>query len=304
MIKAFATTAISLSFFLIIGCGNSTVEELYKNSSQIKKQYTTKTTEAGKEIKHGLLTEWSRRGAVMKIEKYNEGLLDSVATYWFAKDKKERQLTYINGVKHGEEIWWHPNSKEKSVSQWENGKMAGTKTEWTNSGSKVYEAQFTNGLKDGIESEWFADGELKIQTSWIAGNKDGKESEWCFDAKNNGKHLIGHERHWKEGKQIKTERWYDCQFNGVLSSRIPYTDGKIHGKYVAYWVSGPYKGRVMESARYRNGEEKLSSKRRYFNPEDEKKRPRSTPVVGLTSKEKKMVRLQKKMAKKAAQAKK
>ncbi|MGL1903253.1 MAG: hypothetical protein OCC49_14020 [Fibrobacterales bacterium] len=296
MIKALALPAISLSLFLIIGCGKSTVEEFYKNSSQLKTSYTTKTTDSGTVIKHGLSTEWSRRGAIMKTEKYTNGVLDSIATYWFAKDKKERQLTYTTGIKNGDETWWHPNGQVKSETQWENGKIVGTKTEWSNSGHKIYEAKFKDGEKDGIESEWFADGELKIQTSWLSGKKDGKENEWCFDAKNSGKHLVGHERHWKEGKQVKTERWYDCQFNGALSSRIPYTNGKMDGKYVAYWVSGPYKGRVMESAYYRNGNEKLSSKKRYFNPEDENKRPRSTPIIGLTSKEKKMIRLQKKMA--------
>ncbi len=294
MIKRIALIAFSASV-LFVGCGSEVIENYYPNSDKMKEQIHKKANKEGVQVKHGLHSKWSRMGYLVSVESFKEGLLDSIATYYYTKDKKEHELTYVGGKKHGVETWWYSGGNTKSEVTWQNGKKVGTETKWSSGNVKNYEAIYVDGLKDGIESEWFEDGELKSQTGWAAGNKEGKDTQWCFEAGIKSKHYKGHERFWKEGKQHKTEKWWSCDFNGNISSKMYYKKGQLHGKYVAYWVAGSHKGRVMESATYKNGDEKLATKKRYFNPEDEKKRPRSTPIIGLTKKEKKMLKLMKKM---------
>lgn len=63
---------------------------------------------------------------------------------WFSDGKKERSITYSDGLKHGQNTEWYENGEKKREGLCQDGKAVGQWMFWYASGRKKMELDFTN----------------------------------------------------------------------------------------------------------------------------------------------------------------
>jgi antitoxin component YwqK of YwqJK toxin-antitoxin module len=114
---------------------------------------------AGKIPYTGVLKEFDANGVLVAENRINNGLLDSISTFYYATGKKKEQRAYHAGKKHG--LWIN----------------------WAENGTKIAEARFSDGQKDGFWYIWDEKGTRRYEMYYVAGEKKGKWYIWDENGK-------------------------------------------------------------------------------------------------------------------------
>ncbi|MDP1623190.1 MAG: hypothetical protein Q8M08_12725 [Bacteroidales bacterium] len=114
---------------------------------------------AGKNPYSGIFKEYDPNGVLVAENRINNGLLDSISTFYYATGLKKEQRSYSAGKKQG--LWIN----------------------WSENGTKTAEARFTDGQKDGFWYIWDEKGTKRYEMYYVAGEKKGKWYIWDENGK-------------------------------------------------------------------------------------------------------------------------
>lgn len=135
-----------LIFIALFILGNLSAQEVVLKNG---KYYS-----AGKSPYTGILKEYDPNGVLIAENRINNGLLDSVSTFYYVTGAKKEQRSYSAGKKQG--LWIN----------------------WSENGTKTAEARFTDGQKDGFWYIWDEKGTKRYEMYYVAGEKKGTWFIW------------------------------------------------------------------------------------------------------------------------------
>ncbi|MEI7980664.1 MAG: hypothetical protein WCI71_03365 [Bacteroidota bacterium] len=191
--------------------------------------------------KNGYFKEYAENGDLLKISKYNDGVLEPEA--------KEIQKLDIRNE-------YYPNGKVKTSAMFRNGIQEGVKRIYDSTGRVQQSFIFQNGNvisegivrddgnKDGPWKDFYPDGNLKAEGIYDNGRQTG---EWRYYHPNGKLEQSG--RFNKQGKPEGSWKWYFD--TGFLLKEESYHSGLRDGLATTYDETG----KVIEEGEFVNGNE-------------------------------------------------
>jgi antitoxin component YwqK of YwqJK toxin-antitoxin module len=200
-------------------------------------------TEAGylDDLLHGYYKEYAINGDLLKIVKYEQGIVLKQAT---EVQKMELQQEY------------YPNGKVKISAMFRNGVQEGLMQEYDSLGNVIRSEEYSGGRlagegivkedgeRHGAWKEFYHDGSLKATGNYDHGKQTG---EWKYFYPNGKTEQIG--RFGKSGKTEGTWRWFFD--NGQLFREENYRSGLKDGLSTTY----NEEGEVIEEGDFLEGNE-------------------------------------------------
>lgn len=105
-----------------------TVENYWPNE-QLKEKYILINWVGGDDIyKSGMYQSWHENGMVNEVGEYWQGQKVYSWIEWDSLGNKIKEISYVNGKKHGKEVEWHTNKTVKSVLNYRDDKLHGRST--------------------------------------------------------------------------------------------------------------------------------------------------------------------------------
>jgi len=189
--------------------------------------------------KNGYFKEYSEKGELIKISKYNDDkLIPEAAEIQKPEIRKE----------------YYDDGKIKSVALFRNGVLDGVSSEFSPDGQCVHAVEFHSGIKygeglvledgsrDGHWKEYYPDGSLKAEGNYEAGKPVGP---WKYNHENGKTEQSG--TYNKKGNPEGTWKWY--YENGQLLREENYYRGEKDGLSEEF----DEKGNLIERGEYLNG---------------------------------------------------
>lgn len=175
--------------------------------------------------KQGEWTEYFSSGSLMKKTSYQMGRLDGQYEEWYeAKDSEEVGVQKVKGM----------FSNDLKVDRWD---------EWYSDSSKHFEIEYESGVPHGMFRKFFAATLLKEAVETNEGEDEKPLNDFANITHLEGNFVLGE----KEGT------WVSKHTNGLLESRIQYTNGLRDGVYeewFAHTIEGSARPKIKGA--YRN----------------------------------------------------
>jgi len=223
---------------------------------------------------------------LVQINDVPKSVLDGTFVSYFNNGKKEKEINYKNGKKHGLESEWYAGGKKRTEINYRNGYKMGSFSFWYESGIQGSVGEYdtlqekssskkliTREVKTGKWQEWNKNGTLIKQNNYLAGKENGKQEGWfengqkSFESNmfnnlpkgqliryhNNGKLNVKYNQYSTEYDKSPYRYYYDGSYeeydmNGVPKTIGSYVNGLKTGKWLQY-----YNGKISEESEYLKG---------------------------------------------------
>jgi|GEM_PF-157709 len=152
------------------------------------------------------------------------------------------ELTYKEGVLHGDHIAYYPDGDKKSVQKFVNGKAEGKFLEYGPNGEVESEVNYKNGLQHGAEIHYDREGNVRSSVTFVNGKETGVKK--ASVSSNTGDYQLT--AHYKEGTYHGD--YSEIFTNGNVKVTGQYKDGKKEGT----WEFGKRDGAKIRTEVYAN----------------------------------------------------
>lgn len=197
-------------------------------------------------LKHGTFEEYSIYGYTTISGAFEEGLKDSLWSYWYYTGDLEKTSTYDKGVLSGPYKYYYDNGKINVEGNYSEGKKNGLWTWYTNKGTKDMEGYFRNDMQNGKWTYWYPTGEVSYYAEY---KDDKKHGLWTYLYKDGTQFKQG--TFTNDQKNGKWQTWYE---DGTLLMSGDYKNGKEDGLWLNYWENGKLKNESTFTEGLLNGE--------------------------------------------------
>lgn len=154
--------------------------------------------------RHGRVVEYSKRGEVMIIRYYDQGIF--YAYSYLGKDGKEipkislqgnelNVLSYYkngkksvqhfrkNGMIEGEYREYHENGQLAESGLYVNSEESGVYVKYDENGVKINETPYEKGVINGVMIDYYPNGKIKLKTTYLEGDRYGLCEKFSSDGK-------------------------------------------------------------------------------------------------------------------------
>lgn len=97
--------------------------------------------------RHGRTQTYDHNEVLREEAYFERGVLSGTRTYWHPSGAKERELSYVGGLRHGPERGWHANGAPAFEGTWVEGDRSGTWIWYAEDGQALREEDWEQGTR-------------------------------------------------------------------------------------------------------------------------------------------------------------
>jgi antitoxin component YwqK of YwqJK toxin-antitoxin module len=152
-------------------------EERYPDGT-IKRRFHFYVNSSGKEVEHGLSTEWYPNGKKKKEVTDWDGVAHGILVEWYDNGQKTREAETAKGNWNGLSTYWYPSGQMMKQGTSKDGKNHGKWTGWYENGKKQEEMTWLDGEEYGPRKVWWENGNQHLECYYVGGEVHGQVTRW------------------------------------------------------------------------------------------------------------------------------
>ncbi|MCH9630111.1 MAG: hypothetical protein S4CHLAM37_01040 [Chlamydiia bacterium] len=178
-------------------------------------------------VPHGVSVQFDKNGPIRSIRYYDKGLLHGTLGIFYSDGKPEQTCSYSQGQKHGKAYSFYEDGTKSEDATYAEGLLEGDFIRYYPSGNKCSVTPYQNDVAEGKMMEWHDNGAIKSTKNYVHGklHSDANNPACISYNENNG---IVEMRDFNQGEPVGIHITYHD--NGRESYKVPYYEGKKHGK--------------------------------------------------------------------------
>lgn len=220
----------------------------------------------------------SPKGSVIVVTTYEKGKLNGNWDQYFGSGSVSVKGVYTEGLKEGMWVGYYPNGDTQYVETYHEGKLHGPYRDYSRDKRLLISGTYVNGMRNGNWVHYFGSGSVRLKAvyteevktgMWVGyyENGDTQNVETFHEGKLHGpyRNYDRNKRRLNSGTYVngmRNGRWENVQpgatpdstvayfvndtlhgtkemyKNGILTDRLTYQKGKLHGEYLHHTVKG------------------------------------------------------------------
>lgn len=166
-------------------------------------------------LKNGISVQFDRKGKIMLVENYKNGLLNgTVTSYNPFSEAPVSEINYTKGKKNGVLRLYYDNGKLQEESEYLDDQKDGTSKWFTKNGKTIAIYNYKAGAFEGIQKTFFENDTIQVLSNYTGNQLSGEYKEFYRNGKVKifGKYLNGQkDGPWTEydelGKAVKVTKY-------------------------------------------------------------------------------------------------
>ena len=178
-------------------------------------------------VPHGVSIAFSEEGPIRTIRYYDRGLLHGTMGVFYSDGKPEQTCGYLAGKKHGKALSFYEDGTKSEDATYLDGLLQGDYVRYYPNGNKCSATPYVDDVIQGKAMEWHEEGSLKGTKNYVNGRLHSDANNPACISYNEDNTII-EMQDFNQGVSVGVHvKYYP---NGRESYKVPYFEGKKHGK--------------------------------------------------------------------------